>query len=160
MLPFQEYFVARGNRDTVESLEFSGADAAKPAPGVVPAIEEAGLVVVAPSNPPLSIWPVLAVPGIREAVAASDRVVAVSPLFGGRALKGPTDRVLTSLGFAPGNAGVVAAYDGLLTDLVVDAGDATDAALAHSGLAIHVRDTRFVDPADSARFATELLELP
>ena len=96
-------------------------------------------------------------PGIREAVAGARRVIAVSPLFGGRALKGPADRVMASLGLPPGNAGVIAAYDGLLTDLVVDAGDAADAALA--GPAIHVRGTRFTEPADAARFASELLEL-
>ena len=84
------------------------------------AISGADLVVIAPSNPPLSIWPILAVPGVRAAVAGADRVVAVSPLFGGKALKGPADRVMASLGLPAGNAGVLAAYEGLLTDLVVD----------------------------------------
>ncbi len=156
VLPFQEYFVARGHRDDVEALEFAGSDAAKPAPGVVAAIEDADVVVIAPSNPPLSIWPILAVPAIHDAVAAKRRVVAVSPLFGGRALKGPAHRVLASLGFPPGNAGVVASYDGLVTDLVVDAGDADDAVI---GPRVHVRDTRFARAEEAARFARELMVL-
>ena len=82
-LSFQEYFVARQHEDDVAALDYLGAAASQPAPGVVDAIAAADLVVVAPSNPPLSIWPILAVPGIRNTVAAAEKVVAVSPLFGG-----------------------------------------------------------------------------
>jgi LPPG:FO 2-phospho-L-lactate transferase len=106
------------------------------------------------------VWPVLAVPGLRAAVAKVPRVIAVSPLFAGRALKGPADRVMDGIGLPPGNAGVIAAYDGLLTDLVVDRGDEADVALAREGLAVHVLDTRIAEPAAAARFATALLELP
>ena len=159
-LDFQEYFVIRGHRDEVVLLEFAGADEASPAPGVIDAIETADVVVIAPSNPPLSIWPILAVTEIAEAVTAHARVVAVSPLFGGVALKGPADRVLASLGFAAGNAGVVAAYDGLLTDFVVDLGDAEDVErLSSPKLAVHALDTRIGEPDAGKRFATALLEV-
>ncbi len=158
-LAFQEYFVRRRHADAVVAVEYEGAAEAKPAPGVAEAIADADLVVIAPSNPPLSIWPVLGIPALREAVAAAARVVAVSPLFGGKALKGPADRVMAALGLPAGNAGVVAAYDGLLTDLVVDSGDAADMALAGSGLAVHVADTRIAAPEAAARFAGRLLEL-
>jgi LPPG:FO 2-phospho-L-lactate transferase len=159
-MSFQEYFVHRRHRDPVRDLAFDGAADARPAPGVMEAIEGADAVVVAPSNPPLSIWPILAVPGITDAVATAATVVAVSPLFGGSALKGPAHEVLTSLGLPAGNAGVVAAYDGLLTDFVVDEGDAADRArLAEEGLRVHVTSTRVADPERAARFGTWLLQL-
>ena len=160
-LSFQDYFVLRGHRDQVAEVHYEGAAAAGPAPGVLEAIAGAALVVIAPSNPPLSVWPILAVPGIREAVAAARRVVAVSPLFGGMALKGPADKVMAALGLPPGNAGVLAAYEGLLTDLVVDQGDAADlAALGAGPVRLHATDTRIAEPAAAARFARWLLELP
>lgn len=125
-LSFQDYFVARRASDTVKALSFEGAEDAKPAPGVLDAIAAAEKVVVGPSNPPLSIWPILAIPGIREAISSHPKVVAVSPLIGGKALKGPADRVMASMGLAPGNSGVVEAYDGLLHGLVVDESDARE----------------------------------
>ncbi len=160
-LAFQEYFVLRGYADEVAEVVFRGAGAARPAPGVLEAISAASLVVIAPSNPPLSIWPILAVPGLREAVAAAPRVIAVSPLFGGKALKGPADRVMANLGLPPGNAGVLAAYKGLLGRLVVDAGDARDLdALGGGPVRLHAADTRITEPAAAARLARELMELP
>jgi LPPG:FO 2-phospho-L-lactate transferase len=155
-LDFQEYFVIRGHRDEVASIRYDGADDASPAPGVIEAIGGADLLVIAPSNPPLSVWPILAVPGVREAVEAADRVVAVSPLFGGKALKGPADRVMASLGLPPGNQGVAAAYQGLLTDLVIDQADAGDEI---DGVKVHAMDTRIADPAAAASFAARVLEL-
>lgn len=158
-LAFQEYFVIRANRDEVAALSFVGADEAAPAPGVLRAIEGADLVVIAPSNPPLSIWPILAVPQIAEAVGDHDRVAAISPLFGGAPLKGPADRVLASLGHPPGNAGVAAAYDGYLADFVIDVGDVADAeALSETGLTVHTLDTRMGEPDAGERFAIALLE--
>lgn len=157
---FQEYFVLRAHRDEVAGVKYEGAASARPAPGVLAALADAAVVVVGPSNPPLSIWPILAVPGIREAVAAAPRVVGVSPLFGGKALKGPADRVMASLGLPAGNAGVLAAYEGLLTDLVVDAGDRADlAALGGGPVRLHAAETRITEPAAAARFARRLLEL-
>jgi LPPG:FO 2-phospho-L-lactate transferase len=112
--------------------------------------------VIAPSNPVLSIWPVIAVTAIRRAVEAHDAVVAVSPLFGGKPLRGPADRALASQGLPAGNEGVLAAYEGLLTDLVVDTGDAADVSLGDD-VRVHVADTHIADPEASARFAAWLL---
>ena len=156
-LSFQEYFVLRGHRDEVAAVHFEGAPAARPAPGVIEAMSGADLVVVAPSNPPLSIWPILAIPGVRDTLTEA-RVAAVSPLFGGRALKGPADRVMAALGLPPGNAGVLAAYGGLLDLLVVDEGDAADTALATGDTRVVAADTRIADPEAAARFAAWLIE--
>ena len=125
--PFQTWFVGRGHRDEVDAVHFEGAEAARPAPGVLEALAAADLLVIAPSNPYVSIAPILAVAAIREAVAAR-RVpcVAVSPLIGGRAVKGPADRMLARLGGGTSPAHVAAAYDGLIDALVVDEADAGD----------------------------------
>jgi LPPG:FO 2-phospho-L-lactate transferase len=157
-LDFQQYFVHRGHRDDVDAVEYRGADTALPAPGVLAALQAADVVVIAPSNPPLSIWPVLSVPGIRDAVAAAAHTVAVSPLFGGKALKGPADRVMAGLGLPPGNAGVLAAYDDLLDALIIDEGDRTDAIeLDTGGVTIHTADTRIAGRDAAAAFADKLL---
>ena len=159
-LDFQEYFVLRQHRDDVLDVRFNGASTATPAPGVVSAIRSADAVIIGPSNPPLSIWPILAVKGIANAVAQSKRVIGVSPLFSGRALKGPTDRVMAGLGLASGNAGVLDAYDGILDDLVIDVGDGQDRKdLATTGVSIQIGDTRIAEPAEAARFAAWLMEL-
>ena len=156
-LAFQDYFVARGHRDDVVAIEYSNADRAAPAPGVLESISRARLVLVGPSNPPLSIWPILAVPGIREALAGCGRVVAVSPLFGGKPVKGPADRVMAGLGLPPGTEGVLAAYDGVITDLVVDVGDEADLGL-ETEATIHTADIRIGDAESGKRFATWLVE--
>ncbi len=125
--PFQEWFVARAHRDEVEAVRFEGGDAATPAPGVLDAIEQAELLLVAPSNPYVSIGPILAVDAIREALAArSVPAVAVSPLIGGRAVKGPADRMLTRLAGGTSPAHVAGMYSGLIDALVVDEADAHD----------------------------------
>jgi LPPG:FO 2-phospho-L-lactate transferase len=151
-LSFQEYFVGRGHRDEVAEIEYAGAESARPAPGVIEAIEAAGIVVIAPSNPPLSIRPILEVPAIGDAVAAHHKVIAISPFFGGKALKGPADRVMASLGYPSGNAGVVAAYDGIITDLVIDAQDAADAVQLSDSLIVHITDTYLTSHEASQRF--------
>lgn len=156
-LSFQDYFVRRRHTDEVRDVRFEGAAEATPAPGVLEALREADAVVVGTSNPVLSIWPILAVPGIAEALEAAPRVVGVSPLFAGHALKGPADKVLASLGFPEGNRGVVEAYADLLSDLVVDTGDAGDADLLADRLTVHVTDTRISDPARAAVFGQWLV---
>jgi LPPG:FO 2-phospho-L-lactate transferase len=156
-LSFQEYFVLRSAADRVDEVRYEGAAAARPAPGVADAIERAALVVIAPSNPPLSTWPILAIPAIRTAVTAARRVLAVSPLFGGKALKGPADRVMADLGLAAGNQGVADAYAGLITDLVVDIGDAAEPVATDA--IVHALDTRIAEPEAAARFARLLVEL-
>lgn len=127
-LAFQEYFVRRRHAVPVRAVRFDGAAAARPAPGVLDAIARADRVVVAPSNPVLSIDPVLAVPGVRDAVAARrDDVVAVSPLVGGAALKGPADRVMSELGLEASCVGVADHYRDLAGALVLDVADAARA---------------------------------
>ena len=125
--PFQEWFVARGHRDEVDAVHYTGAATASSAPGVVGALEEADLIVIAPSNPYVSIGPILAVPEIRAALERR-RVpcVAISPLIGGRAVKGPADRMLARLAGGTDPAAVASCYAGLIDALVVDEQDATN----------------------------------
>jgi len=124
---FQEWFVARGHRDRVDAVVYDGAAEAKPAPGVLEAIEAAELIAIAPSNPFVSIGPILAVGEIRAAVERRhERVVAVSPLIGGRAVKGPADRMLRRLAGGTSPRHVAGCYPGLIDALVVDEADADD----------------------------------
>jgi LPPG:FO 2-phospho-L-lactate transferase len=124
---FQEWFVARGHRDEVDAVRFEGEESATAAPGVLEAIADADLILLAPSNPYVSIGPILAVGAIREALAARHvPAVAVSPLIGGRAVKGPADRMLTRLAGGTSPAHVAGAYSGLIDALVVDEADAHD----------------------------------
>jgi LPPG:FO 2-phospho-L-lactate transferase len=125
----EEWFVARGHRDEVDAVRFEGAEAARPAPGVLEAIEAAELLLLAPSNPFVSIGPILAVGEIRAALERR-RVpaVAVSPLIGGRAVKGPADAMLTRLAGGTSPAHVAGCYRGLIDTLVVDEADADDVA--------------------------------
>ena len=125
--PFQEWFVARGHRDEVDSVRFEGEEDARPAPGVLETIAEAELLLVAPSNPYVSIGPILAVAAIRKALEAR-RVpaVAVSPLIGGRSVKGPADRMLERLAGGTSPAHVANRYSGLIDAIVVDEADAAD----------------------------------
>lgn len=154
-LSFQEYFVARRHQDEVLELRFEGAETARPAPGVIEAIETADLVVIGPSNPPLSIWPMLAVSEVRSAVERRLAATAVSPLIGGKTVKGPADRVMASLGLAPGNAGVAEAYEGLIDRLVIHTSDGDDEATLE-GIDVLVTDTLIEEPAAAARLAAEL----
>jgi len=124
--PFQEWFVARGHRDEVDAVRFEGEDAARPAPGVLEAAA-ADLILLAPSNPYVSVWPILAVRELRAALAQR-RVpcVAVSPLIAGRAVKGPADRMLQRLAGGTSPRHVAGCYQGLIDALVVDEADADD----------------------------------
>jgi LPPG:FO 2-phospho-L-lactate transferase len=128
-LPFQEWFVARRHRDEVDAVRYEGEADATPAPGVLDAMAQAELLVVAPSNPYVSIGPILAVSAIREPLA-SRRVpaIAVSPLIGGRAVKGPADRMLARLAGGTSPAHIAGEYEGLIDALVVDEADAHDLA--------------------------------
>ena len=153
--PFQEWFVRRGHRDAVDAVRFEGARDARPAPGVLERLEQADLLLVAPSNPYVSIGPILAVSAIRAALAAR-RVpaVAVSPLVGGRAVKGPADRMLQRLAGGTSAAHVAACYPGLLDALVLDEADAADAeAVAALGVRPLVTRTLMRDATASRRLA-------
>jgi len=126
---FQEWFVARGHRDDVDGVRFVGAESASPAPGVLEAIGAADALVIAPSNPYVSVAPILAVAAVRAALERR-RVpcVAVSPLIGGRAVKGPADRMLTRLAGGTSPRHVTQCYKGLIDAIVVDEADADDLA--------------------------------
>lgn len=157
-LTFREYFVDRGHRDHVSKLEFAGAQDATPAPGVLDAIDGADLLVIGPSNPPLSIWPILAIEAIEQAVRRHPNVIAISPLIGGRTLKGPADVVMSDLGLGSGSSAVVASYDGLIDTLVVDVTDSGDEGEVED-VGIVALETRITDPADAAKLARAILGL-
>ena len=152
-LDFQDYFVRRRHADPVSAIRFDGAELAAPAPGVITNLESAEAVVIGPSNPMLSIWPILAVPGVREAMRGK-RVLAVSPLVGGRAVKGPLGELLPALGFSADAAGIVATYGEALTDLVVHVGDTPSIPI---GPRVFETDTMIADADAATRLAREVL---
>ena len=120
-LAFQEYFVKRHTQDEVRAVRFDGIERAQPAPGGIDAILGADLIAIAPSNPIVSIGPLLGVHGVRDALRATRaRVVGVSPIVGGKTIKGPADRMMASLGMTPTAAGVAEAYRDFLDVLVID----------------------------------------
>lgn len=122
--PFQEWYVGRKHADEVDGVEYDGAEAAKPAPGVREALDDANAIMLAPSNPYLSIGPILAVAGIREAIERRRvRCVAVSPLVGGASVTGPLGRMLSRMAGGTTPAHVVERYSGLVDALVVDESD-------------------------------------
>jgi LPPG:FO 2-phospho-L-lactate transferase len=151
--PFQTWFVARAHRDEVDAVHFAGAPEAVAAPGVLDALRGAGLIVIAPSNPYVSIGPILAVEEIREALV-SRRVpcVAVSPLVGGRAVRGPADRMLARLAGGTTPAHVASCYEGLIDVLVVDEQDAPDSPVRGVGRTV-VTQTLMRDVPAARRLA-------
>ncbi len=159
-LSLQQWFVRRRTRDRVDGLRFEGAAFAKPAPGVLAAIEQASLVVIAPSNPYISIWPILAVHAIGVAVRRKRTpVVGVSPLIGGKAVKGPAGRMLRRLAGGTSPAHVAGCYPGLLDALVVDEADAAGAvALEAMRIRPHVARTLMTDRRSARLLAGKVLE--
>jgi len=155
---FQEWFVARGHEDEVDALVYEAADTSRPAPGVLEAIAAADAIVFAPSNPFVSIHPILAVPGIRAAIEGrSVRSVAVSPLIGGRAVRGPLDRMMRRLAGGTSPAHVTKCYKGLLDALVIDRADAP-AEADEVDVTIVVTDTLISDRDAARRLAQTTLE--
>jgi LPPG:FO 2-phospho-L-lactate transferase len=157
---FQEYFVRERHAMAVESVRFDGAEQARPAPGVLEAIASADRVVLCPSNPIVSIAPVLAVPGVEAAVTARrEDVVAVSPLVAGAALRGPADRLMAELGHEPSVVGVARFYAALAATLVVDEADAALAAAVEAeGVRCVVAPTVMKGRAEAAALARRLLD--
>jgi LPPG:FO 2-phospho-L-lactate transferase len=155
--PFQEWFVARGHRDEVDAVHYTGAQTARAAPGVLDALDQAETIVIAPSNPYVSIGPILAVAEIRAALARR-RVpcIAVSPLIAGRAVKGPADRMLSRLAGGAGPAHVAGCYAGLIDALVIDEADA--GADLPSGVRPVVAKTLMVDGDARRRLAHAVLD--
>jgi len=156
---FQEYFVGLRHDVPVTSTRFAGASSARPAPGVLDAISRADLVVICPSNPIVSIGPILSVPGVGEAVAARrGTTVAISPIVAGKALKGPADRLLAELGHEPSVVGVARLWAPYASTLVVDEADADLApAVERAGVRCVVTRTVMSGPSEAAHLAGAVL---
>jgi LPPG:FO 2-phospho-L-lactate transferase len=159
-LSLQEWFVRRRHEDEVEGLRFEGSAFARPAPGVLDALEQASLVVIAPSNPYISIWPILAVQELRVALQRKRApVVGVSPLIGGKAVKGPAGTMLARIAGGTTPAHVAGCYTGLLDALVIDEADAAGAdALEAAGVRPHVTRTLMKDRPAAGQLAEAVLE--
>ncbi len=161
-LPFQEYFVHRHQVPEVHEVRFDGIDAARPTEAVLSALNEAELIVIGPSNPIVSLGPILAVPGMAVAIADARRegvpVLTVSGIIGGKALKGPADRMLVSLGHDASATSVATILAPHTDTFVLDTVDAaTEPAIAGLGLRTHVTDTIMADAVGRARLAADLL---
>jgi LPPG:FO 2-phospho-L-lactate transferase len=158
-LAMQEWFVRERCEPPVLDVQFAGADDARPAPGVLDAIALADTVLVCPSNPVISIGPILAVPGGREAlVARRDRVVGVSPIIAGRPVKGPADRLMGALGIDVSCVGVAREYRPFCSALVIDTGDAARAGEIEAlGVRAVVADTLMTDARIAAALARDTL---
>jgi LPPG:FO 2-phospho-L-lactate transferase len=157
-LPFQHYFVQRRCAPMVRGIRFAGAHEAKPAAGVAERLADPDLrcIVVCPSNPYLSIDPILAVPGIASALALSQApVIAVSPIIGGKAVKGPTAKIMSELGVAVTTQSIASHYHGLIDGLVIDVSDRGDQ--ADVDLPVLVTRTMMNDLADRERLAADVV---
>ncbi|HYK87323.1 MAG TPA: 2-phospho-L-lactate transferase [Acidobacteriota bacterium] len=143
VLEFQDYFVRRKCEPRVLGFTFKDADQSQPAPGVLEALASADAIIVCPSNPFISIGPILAVPGVRAAVSASQAtVVAVSPVIAGRAIKGPTAAMLAQLGHDVSSAGVAAIYAELIDAFLLDTRDEhLRGRISNLGLTVHTAQT-------------------
>src|SRR6266404_5411055 len=160
-LHFQEYLVKRRAEPVVRGIRFDGADKARPARGVLEAIRDADRIVICPSNPLISIGPILAVPGIREALRArKERVVAVCPIVGGKSLKGPSDKMLAELGHEPSVLGVAKLYADFSGTFVIDPADKKQAdRIRDLGIKVEVVPTVMVTRAQKRKLAGSLLAL-
>ena len=159
LLEFQEYFVRRRQRDAVLGVDLVGIEDARPSGAVLEAVSGADVIVFCPSNPVVSLGPILSVPGMRDALAAATAPkVAVSPIVGGKALKGPADRMLSSLGHEVSSAGVAALYEDLLDGMVVDRADEGQRGKIEGlGMRVLATDAVMHDSSDRARLAREVL---
>ena len=161
-LDFQDYFVRLRQVPDVYEVRFIGIEAARPTPEVVATLAGAGVVVIAPSNPIVSIGPILAVPGMSELLDGARRrgarIVAISGIIGGKALKGPADRMLASLGHESTALGVARGYAGLIDAFVIDTVDAELApAVEALGVRVVVTDTIMTDDGSRTRLARTIL---
>lgn len=158
-LHIQEYLVREACEPAIRTIEYRGIERAQPGPGVREAIRAADLVVIAPSNPVISIGPILAVPGLRAELIAAAQLIAVSPIVAGAAVKGPAVAMLQSMGVAPTVAGVATLYADLISDLVIDQQDAgLAAAVSAQGVRPYLTDTLMVDQPARERLAAAVLE--
>ena len=159
-LHMQEWFVRERAQPPVVSVRYEGAEAARPAPGVIAALEAADAIVLCPSNPVISIAPILAVPGIRDVlVARRDRVVGISPIVGGAPVKGPADRLMEPLGIDVSCVGVARAYAPFCSTLVIDTVDEQHAAAVEAaGVRAVVADTMMHSPEIATVLARRALD--
>lgn len=157
---FQEYLVKDRAGPVVKEIVFEGIDKARPAPGVLESLAEADAIVICPSNPLISIGPILAVPGVRQALKArAAKTVAVCPIVGGRSLKGPSDRMLAQLGKEASARGVARLYDGLAATYVIDGEDeAEKAEIEGLGMKVTVTSTVMRSDKDKERLARQIVE--
>jgi LPPG:FO 2-phospho-L-lactate transferase len=160
-LSFEEYFVQRWYQDPVNSVRFAGASDAEPAPGVIEAIEAADAILIAPSNPVTSIGPILAVPGIREAMCrAKGKIGAISPIISGAPVNGPAGILMVAQGLPSSIAGVAQAYKDFLDVLICDTRDARAAeVLRKTGVRVQCAQTIMRTPEDKAELARKALAL-
>ena len=158
-LAFQDYFVRRHQADDVLGVRFAGIEQARPTRQVVEAIQSADAIVFCPSNPVVSIGPILAVPGMRDLLRkAAAPKVAVSPIVGGQALRGPADRMLAGLGYESSSFAVASLYKDLLAGMIIDRQDEAEAPrIAALGMRVLVTDTIMSDIAARERLAGEVL---
>lgn len=160
-LHLQEYLVKRRAEPAVRAIRFDGADRAQPSPGIAEALAASRMVVIAPSNPLISIAPILAVSGLRELLKASPaRKVAVSPIVGGKSLKGPSDKMLAELGHEVSPVGVARLYEDIVDVFVIDAQDAgLSREVEALGMQCVVAGTVMSDLAAKRNLANTLLQL-
>lgn len=157
-MPFQEYFVRRQCRPRVTGFRFDGAEKARPAPGVLEAIQSAQVIIICPSNPWVSIDPILAVPGLRTALRGR-KVVSVSPIIAGQAVKGPAAKMYAELGYQPSALAVAQHYRDWLVGFVLDRADsALEGVVAELGVRPYLTDTLMRTIEDRRRLAAEVLE--
>ena len=157
-IPFQEYFVKHQTKLTVESFRFNGIDSAMPAPGVLEAIFEADLIIFCPSNPWVSIDTILSVQGIRQSIIQK-RIIAVSPIIAGHAVKGPAAKMFQDLGIVPSALRVADHYKELLWGFILDSADETDAAMINQwGIIPYVTRILMPNLSNRKRLAEEALQ--
>lgn len=159
-LPFQEYFVRHRTQIPITGLRFENIAAARPAPGVIEAIHDADAVIICPSNPLISIGPILAVPGIREALKETlATVAAISPVVGGASLKGPTDRMLRQLGLQSSATQVAKLYQDFLDVYIIDEQDrAAQEEIERLGLEVEITQTVMSGPEEKLALAQVTLK--
>ncbi len=160
-LHFQEYLVKRRTEPVVKGIRFAGVESAQPAPGVLEAIRAADRIIICPSNPLISIGPILTVPQVRDQLRAhKEKVFAVCPIVAGKSLKGPSDKMLAQLGHEPTALGVAKLYSDFTGTFVIDPADRKQAApIAALGMKVAILSTVMKTPAQKRKLASALLSL-
>ena len=160
-LPMKQYFVKHGSQPQVRAIRYEGAEDALPSPSFARALEQAAMVVLCPSNPFLSLGPILAIPGVRESLAAVPKKVAVSPIIGGAALRGPAAKIMAELGYPATCAGVARQYQGICDYFLLDQQDAALAPeIEELGMTPLVAPIIMESDEDKVALANYILSLP